>query len=167
MRIQIAPLRLARLGERAYTLAEVAVATLLVATLFLSLYAGMAAGFAYTQALRENLRATQVLLERMEGIRLYNWEQLNSNGFIPQTFTAYYQPALGATGQNVGVLYTGSITISPVTLFPPASYSPDMRQVTVRVGWLSSMGRSNVIVRQRTMRTYVARQGLQNYIYNN
>jgi hypothetical protein len=42
-----------------------------------------------------------------------------------------------------------------------------MRQVTVRLGWLSTFGRSNTIVKKRSMRTYVGRYGMQNYIYNN
>ena len=167
MRIKIAELRVARLAERAYTIAELAVSTLLVATLFLSLYGGMSSGFSYTQGLRENLRATQVMLERTEGIRLYNWDQLNSNGFIPSTFTAYYQPAVGGTGVNAGVVYTGSLAVSSVSFDPPASYSTNMRMITVRIGWLSTFGRSNTIVRQRAMRTYVGRNGMQNYIYNN
>jgi hypothetical protein len=167
MRIELAELGSVKRTERAYTIAEVAISVLLVATLFLSLYAGISAGVFYTQGLRENLRATQVMLERLEGIRLYNWDQVNSNGFLPSTFTAYYQPAIGGTGVNVGVVYTGAVTIAPVTLDPPASYSPNMRLVTVQLGWLSRSGRSNAIVHQRSMQTYVGRYGLQNYIYHN
>jgi len=70
-------------SQRAYTLAEVTVATLLLSTLLIALYAGMSGGLAYTAMIREELRATQVMLERLEGIRLYNWDQIHSNGFVP------------------------------------------------------------------------------------
>lgn len=168
MNIKIAELRIARLAERAYTLAEVSISTALVLTVFTALYAGMSSGFAYTQVLRENLRATQIMLERMEGIRLYNWDtQLNSNNFLPTSFTAYYYPAIGGTGLNSGVCYTGTLTVAPVTLSPSASYQNDMREITATVRWVSRFGPNNSLVRTRKMRTYVARYGMQNYIYNN
>jgi len=167
MKINIAETPAPRRTEVGFTLAEVCISTLLVVTLFVGLYTGIASGFAYTRALRENLRATQVMLERLEGIRLYNWSQLNSNGFIPKAFTEYYYPDVAGTNGGSGVLYTGSVDIASVYLYPPASYSPDMRLVTVRVGWVSTSGKSNSIVRQRSMSTYVGRNGIQNYVFNN
>lgn len=167
MKIRIAEFRIAQLAERAYTLAEVSISTALILTVFTALYAGMTSGFAYTQVLRENLRATQIMLERMEGIRLYNWDtQLNSNSFLPSSFTAYYYPAVG-TGVNAGVCYTGTLAVASVSLSPNPSYASDMRLVTVTVKWVSRFGPDNNLVRTRRMRTYVARYGLQNYIYNN
>lgn len=167
MRIKIATLRIAALAERGYTIAELCVSTLLVVTVFVGLYAGISSGFAYTQALRENLRATQIMLERMEGIRLYNWSQINSNGFVPATFTAQYYPAIAGTGVSSGITYTGRLSITPVALNPAASYAGDMRLVTVSIGWLSSGRGSNKLVRTREMQTYVGRYGMQNYIYHN
>ena len=168
MRIKIAELGIARLAERAYTLAEVSISTGLVLTVFTALYAGMSSGFAYTQVLRENLRATQIMLERMEGIRLYNWDtQLNSNNFLPGSFTAYYYPAIAGTGVNSGVCYTGTLSVSSVALSPAPSYATDMRQIMVTVKWVSRFGPNNSLLRTRRMRTYVARYGMQNYIYNN
>ncbi len=39
-----------------------------MAVMFVSLYAGMSFGFGVTQFEREDLRATQILLERLEGV---------------------------------------------------------------------------------------------------
>ena len=168
MKIKIAELRTTRLAEHAYTLAEVSISAVLILTVFTALYAGMSSGFAYTQTLRENLRATQVMLERMEGIRLYNWDrQLNSNSFLPSTFTAYYHPAIGGTGVNSGVRFDGTLSVGAVSLSPWASYADNMRLVTVTVNWRTQFGSSNSVLRTRRMRTYVARYGMQNYIYNN
>ena len=86
---------------------------------------------------------------------------------MPETFTAYYQPAIGETGVNIGVVYTGAVRILPVVLDPSANYSPSMRLVRVDLGWVTHFGRSNAVVHRRSMQTYVGRYGLQNYIYNN
>ena len=154
-------------AQQAYTLAEVLVATLLLSTLLVSLYAGMSGGLAYTAMVREELRATQVMLERLEGIRLYNWDQINSNGFIPQTFTTYYFPDPTNPATGSGVLYTGSITIRPIQWSPQPPYADDLREVIVRVGWQSGTGPGGGQLRQREMRTLVSRYGLQNYIFSN
>src|SRR6266508_4273052 len=61
------------LGRLAFAIAEVLVSVALMAIVFVSLYLGMSSGFAVTKLSRENLRATQIMLERLEGIRLYNW----------------------------------------------------------------------------------------------
>ncbi len=156
-----------RSSENAYTLAEVSVATLLLSTLVVSLYAGMSAGLAYTAMVREELRATQVMLERLEGIRLYNWDQINSNGFVPPTFTAYYFPNPTNPATGSGVLYTGSITIRPVSWNNPPPYADHLREVVVRIGWQTGLGQGRPQVREREMRTLVSRYGLQNYIFNN
>ena len=51
-----------------------------------SLYAGFSSGFAVLRVARENLRATQVLEERMEVVRLIRWNDVVADGFIPATF---------------------------------------------------------------------------------
>ena len=47
---------------------EVLVAVSLVGIMFVSLYSGISSGFAVVQLARENLRATQILQEKMETI---------------------------------------------------------------------------------------------------
>src|SRR5947207_1235688 len=100
-----------RVGQVAYTLAEVVVAVALVAILFVSLYGGMTSGFAVTQSSRENLRATQIILQYMEGIRLYNWDQLTVSNWIPATFTDYYYPQ-AVPGESRGIPYIGSMFVT-------------------------------------------------------
>ena len=58
-----------------------------------------------------------------------------------------------------GFNYNGSVTIQPVNI-ANSSYSNDMRMVTVRLNWQT--GGMN---RRREITTYIARNGLQNYIY--
>ncbi|MGZ5543871.1 MAG: type IV pilus modification PilV family protein, partial [Limisphaerales bacterium] len=76
----------------AFTLVEAMVGLAVVAFALVSLYAGITYGMSLTEVTRENLRATQLVLEKFETIRLYTWDQLNGvNGFvIPTGFTNSY-----------------------------------------------------------------------------
>ncbi len=145
--------------EAAYTLAEVMIAVLILAIMMGSLYGGFSTGFSMIQVTRENLRATQIMLERMETIRLYRWDQVTDPTYITPAFTNYYYPDGLASG-SAGVVYTGSVTIASVPSTIPSAYTNSMKQVSVSLGW-----KSGKIWRTRDMNTYVARYGLQNYVY--
>ncbi len=70
--------------EAAFTLIEVMMGVALMGLLSASLYAGLSYGFAEISLSREEERATQILEERMEVVRLLNWDQVvNLPGFIP------------------------------------------------------------------------------------
>ena len=122
----------------------------------IALFSGFTSGFFSMQLARENLRATQVMLEKTETLRLYTWDQVNSNGFIPRNFTNYYDPH--STNGQSGAAYVGTMTITNVPF--NNGYSPDMRMVTVDVNWSTGS-----LPRTRTFTTYVSRNGLQTYIY--
>lgn len=143
-----------RATAEAMTLIEVLIGMAIFGILFISLYGGISSGLAIIRNAREDLRATQVMLEKMETIRLYNWDQVTQNGYIPTTFTAPYWPQDGTNGLQ----YYGTMLITNVVF--NESYSTNMRQVVVSVNW-----RSGTIVHRREMRTMVSRHGLQNYIY--
>ena len=113
-------------------------------------------GFFSLQLLRENQRATQILLEKVETLRLYSWDQVNSNGFVPTTFTDVYDPQ-GATGAK-GTGYTGTLTVAACPL--AASYSTNLRQLTVSLRWTTG-----TVPHTRTLATYIAKDGMQNYVY--
>jgi hypothetical protein len=162
LRVQPTPRR----AVSAFTLAEVCIGALIVLIFFVSLYAGISSSFYSTRTARENLRATQIMLERMEGIRLYNWNQLVYSNWIPATFTAYYYP-LTNRGESAGIPYYGMFAVSNVSFPSPApSYANDMRLITVTVYWTNFVG-TNKLGRNRQMQTYVGRVGLQNYVYYN
>ncbi len=135
---------------------EVITAVVIVGVLFMSLYAGISYSFAGIRLARENLRATQILTEKIEVVRLCTWEQVNSNGFLPAKFKAPYEPG----GPTNALAFQGKILVrtAPVGLLP-AQYSNDMRRVYVTVDWTSGG-----VDRTREVYTYVSRYGLQNYI---
>jgi prepilin-type N-terminal cleavage/methylation domain-containing protein len=143
-------------SKAAFSLIEVLVGMGVAGIMLGSLYAGFSSGFAVTQTTRENLRATQVMLEKMETIRLYRWEQVKEPGFIPPTFSAPYY-AVG-TNNTSGITYFGKISFSN----PPinGSYLPNMTQITIAINW-----ESGGVNRERVMTTFISRYGLQNYVY--
>ncbi len=140
-------------AEAGFTLVEILVAAGILGVVTVSLLGGITRCFETVQLSRENVRATQILQDKMESIRLYNWDQINTTGFIPEDFVAPYYPN-GST--NSGVVYKGEVDISAA----PVSYSNDLRLVTVTVEW-----ESGGVERQRDMQTYISRYGLQHYIY--
>ena len=141
-----------------FTLAEVLVAVLIVSIAVVSLYTGVSSGFGLVKLAREDLRATQIMLEKVETIRLYNWDQATTN-YIPSSFTNYYDPQSGPGSQ--GPQFHGTLTIEPIDPSQfRSSYSNEMRRITVRLDW-----QTGGIQRSRQFSSFIARNGLQNYIY--
>ena len=162
MKITQAARRNPRVRQIAYTLVEVVVCVALIVILFVSLYGGMSTGFAVTQASRENLRATQIMLEYMEGIRLYNWEQLcYSNWGVPGSFTRDYYP-LAASNESRGITYYGTVFVTNLDLYvsPVPAYADKMRAIVTTVNWTNAG-----VPHTRRMVTSVARNGMQNYVF--
>lgn len=147
-----------RVALCAFTMAEVLVALLVVSIVVVSLYTGVSSGFSLVKLSREDLRATQIMLQRLEALRLYTWSQLtNASYFSTNTFTAFYDPAGQSSGSG-GAVYTVSTVVTTNT--PSATYGPDMRRITVQVSWPSGQ-----VNRRREMSTYAARYGMQNYVF--
>ena len=139
----------------AFTLMDVMIAILIIAVMFVSLYLGFSQGFGVIQVARENLRATQILQEQMETVRVYTLDQIDNTNVVPRTFEAPFYPA-GQT--NGGLIYRGTLD---VTVPPPSeSYNTDIRMIAVRVEWTSGSA-----PRSREMKTLVSRYGLHNYVY--
>jgi prepilin-type N-terminal cleavage/methylation domain-containing protein len=143
-------------AELAFSMVEILVAVAVLGIMFVSLYSGLSSGFAVVQLARENLRATQILQEKMETIRLYTWDQINTPGFIATNFVDTFY----ANGSNAssGLAFTGRVTIAKAPILQ--SYSNELKQVTIQLEWVSAD-----VLRRRQMQTYVTRNGLQNYIY--
>src|SRR6266478_6867152 len=74
----------------AFTLIETIVATFLAAIMLPAIYASTAAGFAMVQVSRENLRATQIILQRAEAIRLSPYKLLQDPTSYPTNSTDYF-----------------------------------------------------------------------------
>ncbi len=157
--------------QEAFTLVELITSCAILAILFVSLFYGIAQGYNIIQSERENLRATQIMLGRMEGLHLEAWgtNQLFNLTYVPNTFTDYFYPVgLGGFNSNA-VVYTGTMTITtnPASISGTSSgYAPNMALVTVTVSWNdNNFGLTNT--HTKSMSTYVAQYGIQNYTFNN
>lgn len=137
----------------AFSLLEVLVAMVVVGTSAVAMFSGINTGFFTMQLARENLRATQIMLQVTETLRLYNWDQIDPANF-PVTFQEAYDP----NSTNSGISYTTTVQVTPTSL--GTSYSGNMRKVTVSLNWTTGG-----LARTRTNVTYVCRNGLQSYVY--
>ena len=151
-----------------FSLVEVMVGVAVFGLTCVSLYAGVTFGFNSVQLARENLRATQILVEKMEVIRLYSWDEINESGFIPATFEARYAPGgtvttTGPNGRPVvnpaeGVTYYGTISITNAPM--SENYRQNVKRIDLTVRWTTGkLGRS------RSLSTLVTMDGLQAYVY--
>jgi len=148
----------------AYTLAEVMISVFLISIVMISLYAGFWSGFAIVKMSRENLRATQILVQKLEAVRIYNWSQITNSTFLKTNFVDYYNP-VGTNNNTYGTYYQGVASVTTPTEVPSA-YQSKMRLITLTLYWTNYLQNStNVIVRSRQMQTYYARYGMQDYIY--
>src|SRR5713101_1081150 len=100
------------------------------------------------------------MVQEIEDVRLYKWSQVTNSTYLKQNFTNWYVPPSGKP------LYVGLITVTNAPTSIPADYRNSMKQVTVTLYWTNyAHGSTNPIVRSKTMQTYVARYGMQNYFY--
>ena len=146
----------------AFTLVETIIAVLLLGIFSVSLFGAFSAGIGTVKASRENMRATQILVQKMEALRLFTWDQGAKHTLATTNFLAYYDPS---SSNNLGTVYRGAYTPSPTPAGIPAAYRDNMRLATVTVYWTNYGRGGTPIVQSRQMQTFVARYGMQNYIY--
>ena len=141
------------LDQPGFTLVETIVAMSILTFVVVSLYAAFSIGFACIKVAREDLRADQILVQKLETLREYDWSSL-TNGYVLTNSMAVFSSEGGIEyGVNM------SITPAPVT----ESYSNTLRQVTASVFWSSGGGFGSGVTHQRSMTTLVSQNGLQTY----
>ena len=175
------PARSCSLRELAFTLAELLVSVALVSVVVVSLYAGIVQGMVIVDVGRDNMRATQLMVNTMEIVRLYNWDQINSNGYIPTNFVTELYPTNSArtavpiieeqeliqeeirlieevAKENPNRMCEVNIAITTPNL--GTAYQTNMRQIDITVKWTNQN-----VVRTRTMSSFIAEEGIQKYVY--
>ncbi len=142
----------------AFTLAEILVAVVVLGVIALAYYSALSSGFSVVQSSREDLRATQILVQKIEAVRLCAWRQLRNF-----SFNEPYDPL--SPNQTAGATYYGTVVTNAASSIPnTSSYQPNMRLVTVTLSWTNYNG-SRPQPHTRQMQTQVARYGMQNYIW--
>jgi hypothetical protein len=136
---------------------EVVIAVLVMTVIGVAFYLGLSSCFSVIRTSREDVRATQIMAQKLEGIRLCTWSELTNFSFKEP-----YDP-FGTTNNSTGVYYYGTVTESTATNVPnTASYQNNLRLVTVSLNWTNNNGTG---VHNRQMQTHYARYGLQSYIW--
>src|SRR5688572_33093234 len=111
MKIKAALLKRIRQKLAGFSIIEATIGMGIVGTTVATVFSGFTSGFFTMQMARENLRATQIMLERVETIRLYSWDQVTDpDGYITPTFTASYDP--DAPNGETGLVYQGTVEIT-------------------------------------------------------
>ena len=158
--------RRSQLGA-AFSLVEVLVGIVIMGITFAALYGGMAYGITSLQMSRESLRATQIMSEKLDTIRLYAWDKVVIPGYISNSFTAAFvpgDPALAAQGfTSGGVTYYGRVTVSTNSSALSGisdTYKKELCEVSVSLAWTNGAK-----ARSARMTTLVAKEGLQTYVY--
>lgn len=148
-------------GSRGATLVEVLVSAAVLGIMMVIFFAGITGGYAIINTFRQDLRATQILTQKTEAVRLCTWSQING---LPQSFTDYYY-SLGTTNNSANTVYTGTISVGAATnISSSAAYYDKVKLVTIGVVWTNNFG-GHPVVHNRQMQTLVAYYGLVNYIY--
>ena len=141
------------------TLVEVMVGVSLMGMMMVSLFGGFAYAFAEIRLTRENVRATQILEERMEVVRLLNWDQVaNLPNYVPAAFTAPFYSENLTNPPPDNFKYSGTVTVSTPAI--TESYAGDLKLISIQVTWPSGK-----ITRTRKMTTFVTQYGMQKYVY--
>ena len=156
--------RQARRFQAAFSLPEVLVGMAITGVAFTALYSGMAFGLSGVRSNAESLRATQIMTEKLDTIRLYAWDKVITPGYIPTTFTVPFAPqdsGLASKGFNGGgFVYYGTTTIQRS---PPAfsqAYRTNLCEVEITLVWTNGVN-----ARRTSMKTLVGKNGLQSYVY--
>jgi hypothetical protein len=153
MKIKLNPSNLRKLMA-GFSMMEMTIGMGIAGTTIGAVMSGFTSGMFTMQMGRENLRATQIMLEKMETIRLYSWDQISTPNFVPTAFTNYFDPI----SSNSGTVYTGTMTIAPAPV--TSTYSNDMKVITVTVNWTTGN-----LPRSRQFTSYISHYGMQDYIY--
>jgi hypothetical protein len=152
-------------GNAAYTLVEVLCSVFITATVVAILFVGFDNGFSILRTTREDLRATQILMQRTEAFRLYTWPQLAKLTNNP--YQEYYNPA---GGTNRGTLYWINVSANGVATNIPdtaetAYYKSNLHLITITVNWTNRIN-SKPVAHMRQMQTLSAISGMQNYLFS-
>jgi prepilin-type N-terminal cleavage/methylation domain-containing protein len=141
-----------------FTFVETMVSILIGSVMLAALYASFAFGYGAVKLAREDLRATQIMLQRQEMLRLTSFSAIQAG-----TFTEYFDPSSVTNGCQ-GAIYTITVTTNAPTAsdmpVQPVYYMNKMRKVTVTATWTNSNQ-----LRTRSLITYASQNGIQNYVY--
>jgi len=150
-----------------FSLIEAMVAMMIFGVTVLAVYGGVSLGLTTIRHTREQQKAMQIMVDALEMIRLYSWEELSTPGFVPKQFTVKDNgsvaksttlgagaPSTGGTGVN----YHGKISISDPSFL--TNYDSRLKEVEVELVW-----QSGGMERKRQLKTLITFGGLYAYLF--
>lgn len=143
----------------AFSIAETIVAVAVFAIMFASFFGGLSMSISTVQSARETVRATQIMSEQMDTIRLKSWDdilKLNNTNYFPK-FNPISSNVVNAGA--AGLTYTAQVFVVNAPINNGESYATNVKQVTVQLTW-----RSRNLLHKTEMMTFFSQYGMQNYI---
>ena len=141
----------------AFSLVELAICVLMAAIVIEGVYKAMATQYKLVQVNTDRLRAEQIVIEKLDVIRLYTWDQVTNSSVLSRAFTATFNNTNSVA--NSSNVFSGTVMVANLPT-SGASYSANLVKVTVQVTWTNSLGALT-----SSASTYVSQYGLHNYIY--
>jgi hypothetical protein len=146
---------------KAFFLLEATIGMSLLGLIFMAMYTGLVSTTFSVHLSRENLRATQIMAEKLDTIRLYGWKKIVEDPYYlsGQFNVPVYSDDPSMPGNDsTSRMFTGEILVEPAPITEP--YAVDLRMITVELTWATGK-----MQRKRTMSTLVSKQGLYRYVY--
>ena len=147
--------------KKAFFLLEATIGMALLGLVFMALYTGLVTTTFSVQLSRENLRATQLMAEKLDTIRLYGWKKIVDDPYYIERIAdvpVYSDDPSTAQNDATPRMFQQEILVDPAPIAEP--YAVDLRMITVKLTWQT--GKMN---RTRTMSTLVSKYGLFKYVY--
>ena len=151
--------------EAGETFAKMLVGVAFVGVVVTLLYGAFSVGFPAIQSTRENLRASQIVMQKAEALRLFTWSQVCDTNPHPARLFVEPKDSPGVSGSSGSVQYAGYGSAAVPATGELANASPrHLRTVTVTVCWTNSDG-AKPVVHRRDMQARLARNGTPKYIW--
>lgn len=140
--------------RRAFTIAEVMMATAVMAMAISTSITTMQRGFLSLDSARNTTLAGQIMQSELEKMRLKDWTTVSA---YPAGPTAITIDSTFTSNSAIGNRFTLTRSVEEV-----ASHSGEMKKITFTITWRGYDGRQIT----RYYVTYYARNGLYDYFYN-
>ena len=141
------PTPLSRRCHQGFTIAEVAIVTVILGVLLTSILALISQASRYLHDIQLTARSSQVLQQKMEDIRLLTWDQLTN------------YPAVWSDTNSTYGAYTVTITTNAFDSYAGAT---TVLRVTLTTTWTNFASRQ---IETNRLTTLVTKNGLNQYIY--
>lgn len=160
-RVQQTPAAGAGSAESGHTLAGLLASAAALGVVAGALYLPFTAAVRVGHAMRDNLGATQIVMQKAEALRLFTGSQAADATRQARPLFVERDDPSSAAGSQGGMQYTGYLS---TTDDAPSALRTHPRTVTVTICWTNQSGRKPV-VHSRAVQARLAPDGMPKYIW--